>query len=41
MDKRANHEISPGFEIVAEDLKRDGFAFRTRKDMRSLMRTRG
>lgn len=41
MDKLANHEITPGFDSVAEDLKRDGFAFRTGEDMRSLMQTRG
>jgi len=41
MDKLANHEISPSFDSVAEDLKRDGFAFQTGKDMQSLMQTRG
>lgn len=41
MEKLANHESSADFAGVAADLKRDGFAFRTGKDMRALMQTRG
>ena len=41
MDRLANHEISPGFDSIAQDLTRDGFAFRSGKVMRSVMQTRG
>ena len=41
MDRLASHEISPGFDSIAQDLTRDGFAFRSGKVMRSLMQTRG
>ena len=41
MEKLADHESSIDLDSIAQDLKRDGFAFRNGKDMRSLMQKRG
>lgn len=41
MDKLTDQQVSLAFAGIAEDIKRDGFAFRTGKVMRNLMRMRG
>jgi hypothetical protein len=41
LDKVADQDLTPLFAAIADDIKREGFAFRTGKDMRSVLRIRG
>jgi hypothetical protein len=41
LDKGAGPDVTSELASIAEDIKRDGFAYRSGKDMRFLLRMRG